>query len=192
VCSSDLYAYVVTGIALVLTFGLIRFQQHVVEQTGSTAVGADRLHYAGDMAANIAVLIAFVLTAATGIEWFDPAFALLIAGGMVWSAVKIMRQALVALMDTELPDEQRAEIIGYVRAHKGVYGVHDLRTRSDGGRVFIELHVEMDGAQSLKSAHDLAERIMADLRARLPNADVVIHQDPAGHEEPRLDRAVGG
>lgn len=183
---NEIYAYAVTVGALVLTFGLIRFQQHVVNQTGSTAVGADRLHYVGDLAANLAVLVAFALTRATGLDWFDPAFAMMIAGGMIWSAVKILRHALGSLMDAELPDAQRDEIIGYVRAHPGVCGVHDLRTRTDGGRVFIELHVEMDGAQSLKAAHDLTERIMQDLRARMPNADIVIHQDPDGHEEPRL------
>jgi ferrous-iron efflux pump FieF len=179
--------YIVMGLAVVLTLVLVSFQHHVVHKTNSMAVGADRLHYIGDLAVNLAVVAAFLLHQVTGFNWFDPIFAFGIAAGLLASAVHILKQALFALMDAELPDSQRLLIHSIVMRQAGVLGVHDMRTRSDGDRIFIELHVEMDGHMTLRAAHDLAEKIVAALRAEIRNADVTIHQDPAGLIEERLD-----
>ena len=61
-----------------------------------------------------------------------------------------------------------------------------VRTRSSGNQVFIQLHVEMDGRQNLRAAHDIAERVMLAVEAAYPEADVLVHQDPDGIEERRL------
>ena len=65
-----------------------------------------------------------------------------------------------------------------------------MRTRSDSDRIFIILHVEMDPDITLRAAHVLAENITAAVVVAIPNADVMIYQDPAGLEEDRLDRRI--
>ena len=184
--------YAVMALSIIMTFALVSFQHHVVHETGSHAIGADRLHYVGDLAINLAVVAAFVLRRLTGMEWFDPAFAIAIAAGLLVTAFHIVRQALGALMDAELPDDQRTRIRDIVMRQPGVMGVHDMRTRSDSDRIFIELHVEMDLQTTLLVAHELAERITDAVCAEVPNADIVIHQDPAGVEEERRDVRIGG
>ena len=182
--------YAVMGLAIVLTTGLVTFQHHVVHETHSTAIGTDRLHYVGDIAVNLAVVIAFALHHFTGQNWFDPVFAIAIASGLLVSAFHVLKLALIALMDAELPDDRRAHIRDIVRRQSGVTGVHDMRTRSDSDHIFIELHVEMDGAISLLQAHELSEKIIDAINAEIPNADIVIHQDPAGLIEDRRDAQI--
>jgi ferrous-iron efflux pump FieF len=178
------------GLAIVLTIFLISFQRYVIRRTGSMAIGADRFHYVGDLAINVAVIAAFVLHQFTGLLWFDPAFALMIAVGLIAGAWHIATHALTVLMDRELPNEDRAKIRTLVTALPYVKGLHDMRTRSDSDRAFIELHVEMDGEMTLRTAHEVAENIEAVVRKVFPNADVLIHQDPAGVKEPRLDEQI--
>ncbi len=187
---NDGVAYSVMGVAIVLTIALIVFQHYVVSQTRSVAIGADKLHYVGDLAVNLSVIGAFLLHRLTGIEWFDPVFAVAIASGLLVSAFHILKHALVSLMDAELPPQQRAQIRATVLSVQGVRGVHDLRTRSDGDRIFIVLHVEMDGQMTLLEAHSLSEKIMDSLMAQFPHADVTIHQDPVGIIEDRLDTQI--
>ena len=182
--------YIVMALAIILTSFLIWFQHHVVHKTGSVAVHADRLHYIGDLAVNIAVVVAFALHQLTGLTWFDPLFGVAIATGLLVSAFHLLKNALFNLMDEELPDAQREKIRTIVLRQKGVLGVHDMRTRSDSDRVFIEIHVEMDGGMSLLQAHDLSESIASALIAEIPNADILVHQDPAGVEEDRLDTQI--
>jgi ferrous-iron efflux pump FieF len=126
----------------------------------------------------------------TGLDWFDPAFALAIAAGLVVTAFRIAFQALHILMDHELPDEDRAKIKAIVEAQSAVHGLHDMRTRSDSDRIFIELHVEMDAQMSLRDAHAVSDIIVQEVCKIFPNADVIIHQDPAGLEEDRLDAQI--
>jgi ferrous-iron efflux pump FieF len=187
---NEMAGYIVMGLAVVLTVGLVLFQQHVVRKTGSIAIGADRLHYVGDVAINIAVIIAFALHSLTGMQWFDPAFALAIVSALLVSAFQILKKSLHALMDSELPQEERVRILAIVERQPGVIGGHDMRTRTDGENIFIDLHVEMDGDISLRAAHELSERIVAAVVHEIPNADIMIHQDPAGLIEERRDTRI--
>jgi ferrous-iron efflux pump FieF len=59
-----------------------------------------------------------------------------------------------------------------------VIGFHDLRTRTAGSRVFIQVHLELDGSQSLQSAHDIGAGVRHAILAAVPNSDVIIHKDP--------------
>jgi ferrous-iron efflux pump FieF len=43
----------------------------------------------------------------------------------------------------------------------------------------------MDGGMSLVRAHQISDEVEARLRSAYPNAEVIIHQDPQGVEEPR-------
>jgi ferrous-iron efflux pump FieF len=182
--------YGVMGLAIALTLVLILFQRFVVRRTGSMAINADRFHYVGDLAVNFAVVAAFGIHEFTGWNWLDPSFALAIAAGLIVGAWHIAAHALTVLMDHELPEEARTKIRALVTALPYVKGLHDMRTRSDSDRAFIELHVEMDASMTLRQAHEVAENIEAAVQKSFPNADVLIHQDPAGIKEPRLDEQI--
>lgn len=177
-------------LSILLTTGLIAFQRHVIRATRSVAIGADRLHYSGDLLMNAAVILAILLTQWTGISAFDPLFGLGIAAFLLYGARGVGLEALNVLMDRELPEEERARIEAVVRRHPETKGLHDLRTRSTGVGAFIELHLELDPKLSLAEAHDITDRIEADLRDGFPNAEVTIHQEPAGLEDERLDRRI--
>jgi ferrous-iron efflux pump FieF len=182
--------YAIMGLAIVLSIALIEFQHIVVKRTSSMAIGADRLHYIGDVMINIAVVAAFALHQWTGILWFDPLFAILVAGSLSSMAIHIARHALDVLMDKELPETDRAKIKEIVLGHSAVRGLHDMRTRSDSDRVFVELHVEMDAEMPLSKAHEVSENLVELVRKAFPDADVLIHQDPTGHYEDRLDEQI--
>ena len=173
-----------------LTLGLLGFQHHVVKKTGSLAIAADSAHYRGDLLTNLAViatLVAFDLTEAT---WIDPLVAIAIAGYLLVNAVGIGRHALDLLMDRELPPAERARIEAVVLADRRVRGLHDLRTRDSGTTRFIELHLELDGALTLTAAHDIADVVELALREAFPQTEVILHQEPAGLDDERLDAAI--
>lgn len=176
----------VSAIAIVATIGLVRFQSYVVAETGSLAVGADRLHYRSDLLLNGAVILSLVLASRFGWHLADPLFGAAIAVWILWSAWQIVRQSLTELMDRELPDEDRARIRAIAEAHPEVKSVHDLRTRSAGPTAFIQLHIEMDGRMTLARAHEISDAVERDILEAFPQAEVIIHQDPEGVDEPRL------
>lgn len=178
---------VVMGISIALTLGLVLFQRHVVAKTGSLAISADSAHYKMDLLLNASVIVALLLTSQLGWQYADPLFALGIAAYIVWGAWEIGYDAYHVLMDREMPDEDRDRIREIVLAHSDVRGMHDLRTRTSGPNVFIQMHLELDPNMPLWRAHDIAEEVMYQVEGVFPNAEVIIHEDPSGIEERRAE-----
>jgi ferrous-iron efflux pump FieF len=179
--------------SIAVTIGLVLYQRHVVRRTGSIAISADELHYRSDVVLNLSVIAALVLGSVLNFPLLDPLFGAAIGIWIVYSAVRLARLSLFQLMDHELPDDEREKIRGIVQSHPDVVAAHDLRTRVAGPTAFIQIHIEMDGTMSLIRAHEISDEVEAELRAAYPNAEVIIHQDPEGVEEPRssFPRRVG-
>ena len=171
--------------SIVVTIGLVAYQRHVVRRTGSIAISADELHYRSDLVLNLSVIAALVLGSAFDLPLLDPLFGGAIGIWIVYSAVRLARLSLFQLMDHELPDDEREKIREIAQSHPDVVAAHDLRTRVAGPTAFIQIHIEMDGAMSLVRAHEISDEVEAELRAAYPHAEVIIHQDPEGIEEPR-------
>ncbi len=165
-------------LAVVLTLALVRFQIYVVRKTDSVAIGADSLHYRTDLLVNLAIMGSLGLSAFGGLDWIDPAVAMIIAVYILYSAARIARTALDGLMDHEFPLDDRQRILDIAAAHALVKGVHDLRTRRSGLQPFIQLHLELSGAISLHDAHVISDQVEAAIMAAFPGAEVMIHQDP--------------
>jgi len=169
-------------ISIIATYGLMMFQQHVINKTDSTAIKADRLHYKTELSVKGSVIIALLL-AYYGWAGFDPLFALMIAGYILYSAWEIVRESLDLLMDREMPDEERQKIKAIVHGHPKAIGMHDLRTRKSGMTIFIQLHLELDDSLNLMQAHTISDEVEALLLAEYPGAEIIIHEDPASLAE---------
>lgn len=174
-------------LALVLTGSLVVFQRYVVRETESPAIAADSLNYIGDLVTGLSVLITLIVVEQTGIVWLDPVVGLAVALYLLRNASSIGHGAVDMLLDRELPTEERRQIKRIILDNQDVRGLHDLRTRSAGARRFIELHLEIDGGLSLKQSHEITDRIEAALMEEFPSAEVIIHQEPAGLKDRRLD-----
>jgi ferrous-iron efflux pump FieF len=185
-------AILVMLLAIALTLGLVLYQRRVVRLTGSIAIQADRLHYVVDLLTNLAVILALVLIEATGLLRLDAFFALAIAAYLTVSALWIAKGALDMLMDRELPSADRARIEALIHAHPEVRGVHDMRSRRSGPDLFVELHLELDGRLTLARAHGIAHEIEDEIKALHPGCEVLIHQEPAGLADERLDDRIEG
>jgi ferrous-iron efflux pump FieF len=171
--------------AIIVTFALVRYQQHIIKRTGSLVVSSDELHYRSDLILNGAVIVALLVEKMLGWPYIDPLFGIAIGLWIIYGAWRVARQAIVQLMDQELPDDARARIRQIALAHPQVRSVHDLRTRAAGPDAFVQIHLEMDGDLTLKEAHHVSDAVEADILAAFPQAEVRTHQDPEGVEEPR-------
>jgi ferrous-iron efflux pump FieF len=163
--------------SLLLTAGLLVFQNHVVKVTGSTAIRADSLHYRSDLLLNSSILLALVL-AGFGWHQLDPLFGIGIAFYILWSAWSIGREAVAVLMDTELSVEITERMHQLACAIPEVLGAHDLRTRISGTRWFVQLHVELPDAMPLARVHQICEQVEEAIHAEFPQAEVLVHPDP--------------
>jgi ferrous-iron efflux pump FieF len=172
-------------VSILIDGALMLYQRYVVARTGSLAIGADELHFRSDLVVNVGVLAALVIDRFVDMPILDALFGGAIGLWIIYGSIRLLRQSLTHLMDHEMPDEDRARIRGIAERAPEVAAVHDLKTRLAGPTAFIQLHLEMDGAMNLRRAHEISDEVEVQLRDAYPNAEIIIHQDPAGLEEPR-------
>jgi ferrous-iron efflux pump FieF len=175
---------IIMTLAIAATLALLAYQKVVIRKTSSMAIRGDALHYATDVLTNLGTIAALLLAKCPGLDpavalIIDPVFAILIAGYILYSAVRIGYEAGQMLMDRELPPEIREEIIRIARAPSQVRGVHDVRTRQSGQTMMIQLHLELEDHLPLVRAHGIARAVEKEILRSWPGADVIIHQDPA-------------
>ena len=169
--------------SIAVTLGLVLWQRHVAAKTGSMVVKADSLHYLGDLIPNIGAIVALWVSARFGIGQIDSLVALGAALLLAVGALRIGKGAWDALMDRQADPDMIAGISAIAADFPDVHGFHDLKTRVAGSRVFVNLHIELDGQQSLNAAHAIGAALRRAITAAYPNTDVLIHKDPLGVEK---------
>lgn len=177
VLSAEGRGMVVMGVSIALTLALVWWQGRVAQATGSKVVAADRLHYLGDLLPSIGALVALWASSRFGVGSVDAVVALAAAGVMVLGALRIGKAAWDALMDRAADPAIQTGIAAIARGWPGVRGFHDLKTRTAGSRIFVHLHIELDGDQSLRQAHDIGAGLRRAIIEAYPQADVIIHKD---------------
>jgi ferrous-iron efflux pump FieF len=168
----------VMGLSAVLTAGLVAWQTRVARRTGNRVVRADRLHYIGDLIPTLGAMVALFASARFGIGQVDSVVALIAAGILIHGALGIGRGAWDALMDRGADPAVVDRIARIVEGWPGVHGHHDLKTRTAGSVIFVNLHIELDGSQSLDQAHAIGAALKRAIIDAYPHADVIIHKDP--------------
>ncbi|MBM9595252.1 cation diffusion facilitator family transporter [Roseitranquillus sediminis] len=168
----------VLTLSILLTLALLAWQRHVALRTGSRVVKADSLHYLGDLVPNLGGIASLWASAAFGLERLDSVVALGAAAFLAVGAIRIGAGAWDALMDRRADPEVVSGVKALTRDFPGVQGFHDLKTRTAGSRIFVNLHIELEGGQTLDEAHAIGAALKRKIIEAYPNADVIIHKDP--------------
>jgi cation diffusion facilitator family transporter len=181
--SGESWAMAVMAVSTVLTLGLISMQSRVLRQTNSVAVSGDRAHYAADLASNIIAFLGIGAAALFNQPWLDAAAGFLVVAWLVWGAISVFRESSSQLMDHELSDEARAQIVDLATEDGRIKSVHQLRTRASGPVIHIQLHADMDPELTLVAAHEAIIAAEGRLLEAFPAADIIIHPDPRGQAQ---------
>jgi cation diffusion facilitator family transporter len=166
----------------------------VARESDSIALEADAWHLSTDvytMAGVLAAMLLITLGQALrihGIAVADPIAALIVAAVITRAAWDITHRAAGQLADVSLPPEQEARIEALIGSHYPQFvAFHQLRSRAAGSERHIDLHLEVPPAMSVAEAHALCDHLEQDIRALMPNSEVLIHVEPA-RRRPREER----
>lgn len=173
---------VVSGVANLIVSTRVLYP--VARRTQSAALEADAAHLLTDVYTSFGVAGGLLLAKLTGWAYFDPIAAIAVALLIIRTGYVLVVQSTRVLLDETLPEEELEEIRRCVSEHSGdlIWGYHKLRARRAGSRRHVDLHLTVDDDLTITEAHDVAEHIAADIRACVPNTDVLVHVEPRTHE----------
>jgi len=168
--------WAVMGVTMAVNLFVSMYEDREGRRLGSAFLVADATHTRADLFVSLGVVATFA-AAKAGLAWADPLAAVAIAGVIAVQAVKILISAFHVLTDRAAIDPEPIERLALAVA--GVRQVRDVRTRGRGDAVYVDLTVHLDGAVTLRQAHEVADHIEETLKAAHPEiVDVVVHLEP--------------
>ncbi|MBX5443055.1 MAG: cation transporter [Solirubrobacteraceae bacterium] len=180
------FGIAIIALTIVVNLAVSAVLARRARETGSPALEGDAAHLRTDALTSVGVLVGLVLVQVTGAGWLDPVVALLVAGAVVGTGVRLLMRSGRVLVDEALPEAELAVIRETVVsfAPRGVVGFHQLRARRAGTRRLVDMHVQFYAGATLEEAHETAHRLQDAIRDRLGDADVLIHIEPADRVRP--------
>jgi len=165
-----------------------RLLARMARKYSSQALEADALHFSTDIWSSVVVLFGLGIVKAgqvyPNLRWLggaDAVAALVVALIVVAVSIRLGKETVQALVDAA-PRGMEQLIVRTAERVPGVIDCHNVRVRYSGSQIFLDIHVLVNGDQSLRQAHELTEVIEAEIRQVLPRADVTVHPEPTEGE----------
>ncbi|MBA2433438.1 MAG: cation transporter, partial [Chthoniobacterales bacterium] len=148
----------------------------------STAVKTDAWHHRSDAFTSIAAFIGISIALIGGAGW-EPAdnWAALCACALIaFNGFRLLLPALHEMMDTAPRGEMAETIRQAATAVPGVQLVEKCLLRKMGLYYYVDLHVAVDGAMSVRDGHEIAHEVKNAIKATDARiTDVLVHIEPA-------------
>lgn len=183
----------VSAAASMINFFVARTLFSVGKKNNSVTLEADAHHLMTDVWTSTGVIAGVAAVVLTGWQSLDPVIALCVACYIVWTGFRLVRNSVLGLMDSALPDDECKEVITVLDKYKS-RGIqfHALRTRQSGARCFISVHVLVPGAWTVQQGHELLEELESEIRGAISYVTVFTHleplEDPVSEYDIELDR----
>jgi cation diffusion facilitator family transporter len=188
---ASVWVFAVMLISIVVDVSRSRMLYRAAAKHRSQALEADALHFSTDIWSSAVVLVGLLgvklAQAVPSLSFLlkaDAVAALLVAVIVVVVSLKLGLRTLNALLDTA-PDGMTEKVKAAVEAVEGVQDCHAIRLRHSGPHCFVDLHVLLDGAQTLEAAHQVTERIEQVVQGIMSDADVTVHPEPGRASQPK-------
>jgi cation diffusion facilitator family transporter len=182
-------AVLVLGGAAVVKYVLYRYCLRAGRQQHSPALVATALDNRNDILTAVAALVG-VAGASLGYPILDPIAAAVVAVGILYTGVEVVRDNVDYLLGAAPPEDLRAAIVQRALEHPDVEGAHDVIAHYVGPEIDVSVHIEVEGDRTLLEAHRIETEVMEGIR-NLPQVDdVFVHVDPKEAGEWKPDAEV--
>jgi len=178
----DWWALPIAILSIVANEILFHYTRHVGKKIRSQLIIANAWHHRSDAASSIVVALGLAGSLA-GYVSLD-AIAAIIVGGMIvkmgviygWNSVK-------ELVDTAVDAEKLSQIEHIIQSVDGVEKIHQLRSRSMGSDILVDVHILVAPYMSVSEGHFIAQHVHQALITQLQHVkDVTVHVDPEDDE----------
>ena len=175
--------------SIVVKWFLYRYMLHVGEQENSRAIRANAMDHRSDVLSSLAALVGIGgarLGATFGYPIFyylDPLAGIIVSSLIIMMGLGIMRDAGNELMDGMCSPETLQEISSLALNVPNVKEIHQVRARSSGSCLLVDLEIGIDGSFSVEEGHAVAHSVEENLfQNREDIITITVHVGPCRDE----------
>jgi cation diffusion facilitator family transporter len=176
------FTLVVLIVVIVVKESLYRFVIRVGKDVESTAVKTDAWHHRADALTSTAAFLGISVALIGGEKWYsaDDWAALFACAVIAMNGWRLLFPALHEMLDTAPRGEIVATIQRAAASVPGVLNVEKCLVRKMGISFYVDLHVGVDGAISVRDGHAIAHQVKDAIKSSDTRiADVLVHVEPA-------------
>jgi cation diffusion facilitator family transporter len=165
---------------------LYQYTIKIGRKINSQSVIANAIHHRSDSLSSIGAMLGVGGAVILGENWrvLDPVASIIVSIFIIKISISILKKSMNELLEASLGEEEENEILQIAAAVPGVIDPHDLKTRSIGSYIGLDIHIMVDNSLNIKEAHDISSALEDKLQERFGASSIItVHVDPTGEGE---------
>ena len=172
----SIWSFLVIILSILIDFGRSRALSRAAKKYKSQALEADALHFSTDILSSVVVLLGL------GFSYFnmqiaDSISALMVAVIVLGICYSIGKKSIDVLMDKS-PAKLREKILVIINDIPEIFKAHDIRIRTSGPVLFIEMNIHVNPEISISQAHELCHLVENKIKEVVGRSEVHVHAEP--------------
>ncbi|MFH1051708.1 MAG: cation diffusion facilitator family transporter [bacterium] len=176
----NIWSYIVVVSSIIIDFSRSRALSKAAKKHNSQALEADALHFSTDIWSSSVVLLGLIC-ANFGFYYADSIAALFVAIIVIFVSFKLGKRSIDMLLDKS-PQDIIDKINVILADIDDITNFHDVRVRTSGADIFVELNIHVNPELSIEAAHEITHKVEADIKNKIGRCDIHIHTEPEEKE----------
>ena len=165
----------VVGVKILLS----RYVSSVGKGIDSSAVRSDAWHHLSDAITSTFAFVGISIALWTGNAAADDWAALCASPVIIFNAWRQLRLPFEELLDIAPAPQLEQQVRSVASSVPGVVGLEKCHVRKMGFFYYVDLHVVVDGALTVRQGHNIAHDVEDSLLEKVPKiAEVLVHVEP--------------
>ncbi|MBI2786137.1 MAG: cation transporter [Legionella longbeachae] len=161
---------------------LFHYTLYVGTRINSKLITANAWHHRSDAASSLVVFVGLI-GSLSGFSYLDASAAIIVGLMIVKMGCNYAWNSVKELVDTAVSSELLTQIVQVIARVDGVQKIHQLRTRTMGKDVLIDVHILVSPKISVSEGHYIAQHVHNSLTDQVDSVkDVIVHVDPEDDE----------
>lgn len=178
----QIYALPVAMISIVMNELLFQYTHYIGKKIHSNLIMTNAWHRRSDAASSLVVLVG-IMGSYLSYPGLDAIAAIIVSILIIKMGCEYTWNSMKELVDTAVEPQLLSEIDTTITKVEGVVKIHQLRSRSMAGDIFIDLHIQVEPWITVSEGHYIAQKVHHTLlHAFKQIKDVTIHVDPEDDE----------
>lgn len=171
-------ALVAALLSIVVKEGMYWYTLHTAKKIKSVSMQADAWHHRTDAFSSVGTFIG-ILGASLGWSFLDPLTAVIVSIFIVKVGIDLFMQSTNQLVDKAASQDVIHEIESLTNEVEGVVGIHDLKTRVSGNKIYADLEILVDKSINVEEGHKIATQVHDKIEKELEEVKhCMVHVEP--------------
>lgn len=161
---------------------LFHYTMFIGKRTQSQLIIANAWHHRSDAASSVVVLVGLIGSLA-GLVYLDAIAAIIVSLMIIKMGLNYGWDSVKELVDTAVDPQMLTQIESIIQQVDGVKKIHQLRSRTMGSDIIVDVHILVSPFISVSEGHYIAQHVHRTLIDQIEKLkDVTIHVDPEDDE----------